>query len=44
MKKRGVVIESSVVCVMVLVVMVGDLGGPGAETVVVVVAAAHVQP
>lgn len=44
MKKRGVEIESSVVCVMVLAVMVGDLAGLVAETVDVVVAAAHVQP
>lgn len=45
MKKRGVVIECSVVCVMVLPVTVGDLAALVAETVVVVVAAAaHVQP
>ena len=44
MKKRGVVIESSVVYVMGLPVMVGGPAGLAAGTVVVVVAAAHVQP
>lgn len=42
--KKGVVIENSVVCEMVLPVMAGDLAALVAETVVVVVAAAHVQP
>lgn len=42
MKKRGVVIECSAVCAIVRPVMVGDLASLVAETVVAVVAAAHV--